>query len=316
MRIKQKHRDVTLIYIPDASRPIRRTRFAHSTYMLLMTFTLITIISLILWQIIVHTNSAQKISRLSDQLQSKQKQYHQMLTDKDKTIEDLQTNVLSLSEQAEHIKLQLNEIKVLEKEIESLSNSDLQHKNIVQGLGGESIFATNEQIQDYVATTQLSLESLSIELNQISDHLLDAKSKIKENIKIARMTPSIWPASSQTISSGFGIRKDPFTQTARFHNGIDISGKLNDPIFAAADGLIISTGNDRQKGNYITIDHSNGFRTVYMHLNKINVNQGDSVNKGEQIGSMGSTGRSTGTHLHYEVLKNEKEVNPMLYIPE
>jgi len=117
------------------------------------------------------------------------------------------------------------------------------------------------------------------------------------------------------ITSNYGVRSDPFTHKPSFHNGVDIGGHFNDPVFAAADGVIESASSSTLDGNNIVIRHSAELETQYMHLNKILVHVGETVKKGDTIGLLGTTGRSTGPHVHYEVHVNGKRVNPNLYLP-
>jgi len=116
------------------------------------------------------------------------------------------------------------------------------------------------------------------------------------------------------FTSSFGGRKDPINGGRRGHDGIDMAGPRGTPISATADGEVIHSGRLGGYGNAIKIRHGFGFETLYAHLNKIHVNVGDRIARGEHIGDMGNTGRSTGTHLHYEVRIGGKPVNPMTYI--
>lgn len=95
---------------------------------------------------------------------------------------------------------------------------------------------------------------------------------------------------------------------------MDIGGKLNDPVYAAADGTVAARGWDASRGYYVRIRHDDETQTVYMHLGKIAVKVNEDVKKGEKIASMGSTGRSTGPHLHFEIWKNGQPVNPVEYV--
>jgi len=126
--------------------------------------------------------------------------------------------------------------------------------------------------------------------------------------------PSGWPTSSRKLTSGFGYRTDPFTGRAAFHAGIDLAGRTGDPVYAAADGTVDEQGFDRSRGNYVTLKHRNGLKSVYMHLKRADVEEGDEVLRGEQIGQLGSTGRSTGPHLHFEILQDDEAVNPIRYL--
>ncbi len=126
-------------------------------------------------------------------------------------------------------------------------------------------------------------------------------------------TPSIIPAVGY-LSSGFGWRRDPFTGRRAFHFGVDISGQRGTPVYATANGTVKKIRYlPRSLGKLVIINHGYGYETVYAHLSRITVRKGQSVKRGEKIGEMGNTGRSTGTHLHYEVRVNGRPVNPLNY---
>jgi murein DD-endopeptidase MepM/ murein hydrolase activator NlpD len=110
------------------------------------------------------------------------------------------------------------------------------------------------------------------------------------------------------------MRRDPFTFSMVYHSGLDIGAKTGTPVHAAADGRVSITDYDSYHGNNIVIDHGNGLKTWYMHLSKIGVEKGEEITKSQEIGLVGSTGRSTGPHLHYEVLKDNKSVDPNTYL--
>ncbi len=126
--------------------------------------------------------------------------------------------------------------------------------------------------------------------------------------------PSMVPIADQYyISSNFGRRFHPRLLRYKFHNGIDLAAVKDTPIYATANGTVLKSGSNGNYGNYILIQHKNGFETAYAHLNKISVKEGATIKQGELLGTVGSTGMSTGNHLHYEIIKNKKRVNPKLY---
>jgi murein DD-endopeptidase MepM/ murein hydrolase activator NlpD len=122
------------------------------------------------------------------------------------------------------------------------------------------------------------------------------------------------PASVQNITSGFGYRTDPFNGRGAMHAGIDFKGAIGSPIFAAADGRVTFAGQKSGYGNAIEITHANGLLTRYAHLSRIGVKVGQLVAAGSTIGGLGSTGRSTGPHLHFEVRINDRAVNPRPFL--
>lgn len=119
------------------------------------------------------------------------------------------------------------------------------------------------------------------------------------------------PAAKYYISSNFGLRKDPMNKRRAFHKGVDLAGWHKTEIFAPADATVRRAGRNGGYGNFIELEHKNGVVTRFGHLNKVNVKKGQVVAKHDVIGLMGSTGRSTSTHLHYEVLIDDKHVNPL-----
>ncbi len=126
--------------------------------------------------------------------------------------------------------------------------------------------------------------------------------------------PSGKPASSGMISSSYGYRRDPFTGAGAMHNGMDFKGPLGQPILAAAGGKVTHAGWKSGYGKTVEITHGNGLMTRYAHLSRIGVTTGQKIDQGLQLGAMGSTGRSTGTHLHFEVRLNGKAINPRPFL--
>lgn len=126
--------------------------------------------------------------------------------------------------------------------------------------------------------------------------------------------PSQKPVDALTVSSTYGVRSDPFTGRARRHAGIDIPGPIGTPIYATADGVAEHAGWMSGYGNLVKLGHGGGLETRYGHMSALAISPGDHVRKGQVIGYMGSTGRSTGSHLHYEVRIDGSAVNPMPFL--
>ena len=141
-------------------------------------------------------------------------------------------------------------------------------------------------------------------------------------LSLARMTaleraldsiPQVVPAG-QRISSGFGYRRDPFTGRGAMHGGIDFKGPVGSPIYAAANGVVTFAGWKSGYGKVVEIEHGNGMLTRYAHMSRFGVTQGQKVEAGATIGGIGSTGRSTGPHLHFEVRINDRAVDPRKFL--
>jgi murein DD-endopeptidase MepM/ murein hydrolase activator NlpD len=147
-------------------------------------------------------------------------------------------------------------------------------------------------------------------LQGIESRLSDARSDVERRNALAAATPSIWPAHGW-LSSAVGRRTDPIHGGDDFHQGLDISADAGSPVYATADGTVSVARREGAYGNLITIDHGFGLETRYGHLSKYEVKSGEKVKRGQLIGRVGSTGRATGPHLHYEVRVNGRLLNPL-----
>jgi len=126
-------------------------------------------------------------------------------------------------------------------------------------------------------------------------------------------TPSLWPVQGR-LSGGFGNRLDPFNGEGAFHAGVDISANYGDPVRAAADGFIVFVGRRAGSGRLVVVDHGGGLTTWYAHLSRFRAYRGQALQRGDVIGYVGSTGRSTGPHLHYEVRLWDAPLNPWRFL--
>ncbi len=156
---------------------------------------------------------------------------------------------------------------------------------------------------------QLTIESESEE-NEMEQQL-----RVIETTSNPAFLPTMWSHLGK-INNEFGFRRNPFGgRSYEFHSGMDIDGERGDLIVAPANGTVVKAGWQGGYGNLIEIDHGNGLTTRYGHLSKIEVQVGDTLQRGQLIGQIGSTGRSTGPHLHYELRLNDKSINPRRFLP-
>ena len=134
--------------------------------------------------------------------------------------------------------------------------------------------------------------------------------------RLTKVLPIGAPVAKKTITSPYGIRKDPFTKVNKQHKGIDFAGKIGTELYAVAPGRVISAGERSGYGTTVEIDHGLGFTTLYAHLSKVNVSRGDWIRPGTVIGLGGSSGRSTGPHLHYEIRYKGAPFNPINFVKD
>jgi len=178
------------------------------------------------------------------------------------------------------------------------------------GGSGEMLDAQSVHLPDFLAM----LDQLDSELEGRQDMLSVLEVLLMSRNVHERVMPSGRPVAEGWLSSRYGKRSDPFTGKQVFHKGLDFAGRKGADVLAVGDGVVSWSGKRSGYGNLIEINHGNGYVTRYGHNQHHLVKVGDTVKKGQQVAMMGSTGRSTGPHVHFEVLHNGKRVNPAKYI--
>ena len=161
------------------------------------------------------------------------------------------------------------------------------------------------------------LNNLSLRMSFQGQSFTEITAMVKNKEKLLRAIPAIQPVSNKNlkrVASGFGYRIDPLYKDSRLHAGLDFSAPTGTPIYATADGEVQIAGfNTDGYGNKVVINHGYGFQTLYAHMVRVIARVGQSIKRGEVIGYVGSTGKSTGSHLHYEVIKRGTKVDPVYY---
>jgi murein DD-endopeptidase MepM/ murein hydrolase activator NlpD len=160
----------------------------------------------------------------------------------------------------------------------------------------------------------LSIEQLSEELRNQQEALTALEQYLLTEDTIAASIPTGKPVKDGWVSSFYGYRIDPFNGKKTFHEGLDIAARSGTSVLSVADGIVTWVGQRGGYGGLVEVDHGNGYVTRYAHNKTIKVKKGDRVNKGETLALMGSTGRSTGPHVHFEVLRDGQHVNPYNFI--
>ncbi len=218
------------------------------------------------------------------------------------------------------IKSSLVKLNTFEKKIRIIANIEKSsEQDSLFGVGGSIPEDLDSQLpltekhnsllrEMHEQTRELALASVSQQ--KVFESLYEG---LKSQRNLLSSTPSIHPTEGW-LSSGFGYRISPFTGLREFHKGLDIAGRKLTEIIATADGIVTFAGKNGFYGKMVKIDHGHGMLTRYGHLHKIMKKRGEAVKRGDVIALMGNTGRSTGPHLHYEVLLNGLPVNPKKYI--
>lgn len=243
------------------------------------------------------------------------------------TIDDQQAEILQqrrqiqlFAKKIDTLKGNLSRLNRFEKKIRVIANlENTSDEENIFGVGG----AASEDLDPRIALTERhehlmremhqqinALDAASVRQEDRFDTLLD---KLEGQRNLLASTPAIQPADGW-VTSRFGYRTSPFTDRKEFHKGLDIANRKGTPILAAAAGVISFVGKKSHMGKVVVIDHGHGMVTRYAHLSETLKKRGERVGRGDVIAQMGNSGRSTGPHLHYEVLLNGVHVNPSNFI--
>jgi murein DD-endopeptidase MepM/ murein hydrolase activator NlpD len=218
------------------------------------------------------------------------------------------------------LKSEIDELNHFEKKIRVIANLENEdEQDGVFGIGGpisedlDTEIALEKNHNELIRQMHQQVQHIELAALNQKDGFESLFNSLENQISVMASTPTIRPAKG-FITSTFGYRKSPFTGLRDFHHGLDIGAKIGTAVKSSADGKVTFAGKQGPLGNLVIIDHGHGMLTRYGHLNKISINRGDFVKRGEIIGEVGNTGRSTGSHLHYEVHLNGVPVNPLKYI--
>jgi len=211
------------------------------------------------------------------------------------------------------LQAQVSRINAVEMRLAEASGIDLKDFQFDQdpAVGGADIAADEDSEQVDIENAIIAIEQeLTLRESEIAavDFLLSRKSLQNQQ------TPAGWPVENGWISSSFGSRMHPMTGKKQFHRGVDIPGKLGADVLAVADGVVKRSTKSISYGWLVEIDHGDDYTTLYSHNRKNLVTEGQTVIKGQPVAEVGSTGRSTAPHVHFEVLKRDRHINPVKYL--
>lgn len=292
----------TLMIIPNRKSGVKKISIPKVAFRNILIFSIVAIL-LVLFVVYDYTSIKRdraEMARLRAQNQEQQQQ-----------LRDLGIKIDEFSDRME-------ELMQTDKKIRILAYETNRGKKLPLGIGGSIKETKIKDLLDkdhdtLVAGMRKNIEKLKEEANQREKSFNELLVFLGEQKSILASTPSLWPVEGW-ITSEFGTRRSPFRVGIEFHQGVDISTRFGKAIMAPADGLVVGSGYDSLDGNNIKIEHGHGFSTAFLHLSKIAAKRGERVKKGQILGYVGDTGRSTGPHLHYSVFVNNVAVNPRKYL--
>ena len=301
---KKKSSTLTFFILPNDSSKGKKYTVSVKRYKLLRNVAIVFVLSCV-FALFNYGNMSYKVTELKSvkKENTEHKIELQALASK---INDLETSIAKL--------------KLFDKKLRILANiekpvpSDGEHT----GMGGfysdsDYLLSIDERRLDLIGRVRHNLNQLQGEVATQEASFTELQQYLLEQSTLLSSTPSIWPTRGW-VTSSFGSRTDPFTGRTRKHKGMDIANRVGTPVIAPADGIVTRVVRSSSLGKMVEISHGYGIKTRYAHLSEVLVKVGTKIKRGEKIAKMGNTGKSTGPHLHYEVMVNSVSVSPSKYI--
>lgn len=310
----------SLLVLRDADQNVKQFRVSKRSVVAVPAAAVLAVSGCIA---LLQLRSAYQLGNAEDVMAAQKITYIHAINEKDERVLSLKHEVERLRKQTVEMNSKLTDLKQLEAKLQQFTEtygSTVRPSQAVNARKKEVTTSSYSAADEARALVKLAADS-DLDFRAITSMVDTMEVTMADSLRKAQLRqaelaalPSGWPTSSKRLTSGFGYRKDPFTGRSAFHAGIDIGGQEGDPVFAAADGTVTETGSSSSKGNYIVITHRNKLKTVYYHLKRAEVKRNDTILRGEKIGLLGTTGRSTAPHLHFQIMQNDEPVNPLKYL--
>jgi murein DD-endopeptidase MepM/ murein hydrolase activator NlpD len=225
----------------------------------------------------------------------------------------------SLMQKTNRLETELGALREFDLRLRTAAGLEMKENSFL-ATGGADTLSSRTLMVAAVAHQTPPTDNLPMELDRLSHEMNNRTKSFQELIdqleakrSVLASTPTIWPVKGW-LTAGFGYRRSPFTGLRQMHEGVDISNSVGTPVIAPADGMVSYAGPLGGFGNVISIDHGHNISTFYAHLQQHKVSQGQRIKRGNLIALVGTTGRATGPHLHYEIQVNGSPVNPSKYV--
>lgn len=306
----------SVMVIPDGGGRVRNLRFSRRM-LYSLTFFLLSALAFGLWGIwslYQGYHKQHELAALQEKLSVNQMQYQQQVSHLKHQLEVGRRKVAVVSRNIGNMQARLARLDALGSRLVEVASLDASEFNFGQqpAFGGPRIVPSpTMQVGDMDA----SLQGLDSRLTNVDAQLAAIDYLLEQKRNKQAALPHGWPSEGGWLSSPFGMRRDPFTGEPEEHPGVDIANRFGAPVLAASRGIVVFAGKTRGYGNMVEIDHGYGYMTRYGHMSRLLVHVGDVVKDNQVIGRVGSTGRSTGPHLHYEVHHYGHLLNPEKFLP-
>ena len=305
---------MNIILVPNSQRGKGRNTTLSHRHLVLIALVVLFALPVLVGIVAYHTQDMLSAYNADSQLAAQRRELAAQRTAVADAKRNAEAHLNALAQRMGQMQAQLMRLNALGSRLTRMAGLDAREFNfsVEAAMGGPEKAASSSNPPELMN----SLDRLAHEIERQQERLSALENLLLDRKLNAAVTPSGWPVEGGWISSGFGVRADPFNGHQSYHEGVDIASNMGSPVQAMGDGVVSHSGEKAGYGLLVEVTHESGLVTRYAHSSAVLVRVGDRVKKGQPIALVGSSGRSTGPHLHFEVVRNGASVDPMRYLQQ
>lgn len=305
---------MNIILVPNSQRGKGRNTTLSHRHLVLIALVVLVALPVLLGVVAYHAQDMLTAHNADSLLSSQRRELAAQRTAVAEAKRNAEAHLNALAQRLGQMQAQMMRLNALGSRLTRMAGLDAREFNfaVEAAMGGPEKTATASNPPELMS----SLDHLAREIERQQERLSALENLLLDRKLSAAVTPSGWPVQGGWISSGFGARADPFNGHQSYHEGVDIASSMGSPVLAMGDGVVSHSGEKSGYGLLVEVTHESGLITRYAHASAVLVRVGDRVQKGQPIAQVGTTGRSTGPHLHFEVVRNGNSVSPMRYLQQ
>lgn len=305
---------MNIILVPNSRRGKGRNTTLSHRHLVLIALVVLVALPVLLGIVAWHAQDMLSAHNADSLLSAQRRELAAQRTAVADAKRNAEAHLNALAQRLGQMQAQMMRLNALGARLTRMAGLDAREFNfaVEAAMGGPEKAAATSNPPELMS----SLDHLAREIERQQERLSALENLLLDRKLSAAVTPSGWPVQGGWISSGFGVRADPFNGHQSYHEGVDIASNLGSPVLAMGDGVVSHSGEKAGYGLLVEVTHESGLITRYAHSSAVLVRVGDRVQKGQSIALVGTSGRSTGPHLHFEVVRNGSSVNPMRYLQQ
>jgi murein DD-endopeptidase MepM/ murein hydrolase activator NlpD len=303
---------MNIILVPNSARGQGRNATLSHRHLILIALVVFVALPMFLGVLAYYSQEMLSSDSADSQLSAQRRELAAQRTAIAEAKRGAEAHLDALAQRLGQLQAQMLRVNALGSRLTRMAGLDAREFDFSSeaAMGGPEKVGTSSNPSELTS----SLDRLAQEVERQQERLAALENLLLDRKLSAAVTPSGWPVDGGWVSSGFGLRADPFNGHQSMHEGVDIASPMGSPVLAVGDGVVSNSGERAGYGLLVEITHESGLVTRYAHTSATLVRVGDRVKKGQAIALVGSSGRSTGPHLHFEVVRNGQSVDPMRYL--